>query len=228
MAPTPNGTLLCTSLVGRTIEELAAKAGIALSAGSDLVEFRFDSVERLVPRSIRVLAPFLDRSVFTVRSPEEGGAFQGPESERLTLIRALAESNPGFIDVELNTLKRHPELSSAFEGSKTIISWHDTEKTPSEEQLRATLEEAESYGGVPKLVATATDPIDNLRILSLYERRNSPPSAVCMGPMGLLSRIVAMERGSPLAYASLMGEGAAPGQPSLALMLAMRRRGNHA
>ena len=228
LAEMSSGTLLCTSIVGRTVEDLAAKAATAVSAGTDLVEFRFDSLGHPEAGQVDTLAPFLGRSIFTVRSSEEGGSFPGSEAQRLELILRLAEAKPAYVDVELSALKKNPSLQRALPKSKTIVSWHDTEKTPPEERLRAVLREAESYGGIPKVVTTAREPADNLRVLSLYDEARPPPVAFCMGEIGFLSRVVAMERRSPLTYASLPGEEAAPGQPSLPLMIAIRRLGSHA
>ncbi len=68
------------------------------------------------------------------------------------------------------------------------------------------------------------DAADAIAILSLYDRHEKPPIAFCMGVKGIFSRIMAMQRGSPLAYASLDGEPTAPGQPSLGQTLSIRRR----
>ncbi len=86
------------------------------------------------------------------------------------------------------------------------------------------MKRATSYGGLVKIVTTATKPADNLTILSLYDGHAPAPIAFCMGKQGVLSRVMAMERGSPIAYASLPDESTASGQLPLGLVLAIRRR----
>jgi 3-dehydroquinate dehydratase len=44
-----------------------------------------------------------------------------------------------------------------------------------------------------------------------------------MGVPGIFSRVMAMERGSPIIYGSLPGEQIAPGQLSVVQLVALRR-----
>ncbi|QQG48529.1 MAG: type I 3-dehydroquinate dehydratase [archaeon] len=216
--------MLCTSISGQSIDDLSSGAGEALSIGSDLVEFRLDTLRDPRPGSLGQLATFLDRAVLTVRRPGEGGRFPGTESERLTLIRAAIDQKPAYLDIELETLESYPDLLSSLSSTRLIASWHDLGRTPPAGDLTRVLQRARNYRGVPKIVTTATSPADNLSVLSLYKGSGEPPAAFCMGELGIFSRVMAMKYGSPISYVSLPGRSVAPGQLDLKTALELRRR----
>lgn len=170
------------------------------------------------------MADFVDRSIFTVRPPSEGGGFRGEEAERISLIHKLRGLNPAYIDVELRTLAMNEALLQDDSGTGTIVSWHDQIRTPGRARLLAILAKAAAYRGLAKVVTMAKVPSDNLTVLSLYDEPGPPPIAFCMGGPGVFSRVMAISRGSPITYASLPGEPTAPGQLSIVQLLALRRR----
>jgi 3-dehydroquinate dehydratase type I len=218
-------TRICTSLRGRTSSELASKAREAFSQGTDLVEFRIDLLRPRVFEDIKAdLSEFFSRSVVTVRPVAEGGGFEGDESTKLALLRKLGGLQPAFLDLELRSAEAKPGLALSEFGRNIIVSWHDPVKTGSRSSLRSIAARSASFGGLVKIVTTARNAADNLAILSLYEDSEPPPIAFCMGVEGIYSRVMAMERGSPIAYASLPGDPTAPGQLSVGSFLAIRRR----
>ena len=170
------------------------------------------------------LARFSERSVFTARPATEGGEFEGEEAERIALIRRLGELAPAYVDVELRTLEANRDLAPRDLGRGIIASWHDPLGTPGRVGLLRIIRRAASYGGLSKVVTTANSALDNLTILSLYDMPGPPPIAFCMGAKGVISRVMAVERRSPIVYACLPGEPTAPGQLSLDYLLAVRRR----
>jgi 3-dehydroquinate dehydratase type I len=189
------------------------------------VEFRFDSLRSPHFDEIKSkLSKFAGRSVFTVRSPREGGGFERNETRRLELIRALAELRPAHLDIELHTLESYPRLLSKMPAQNLIVSWHDLVGTPGRERLHTLMTKAASFGGLTKLITTANEAMDAIVVLSLYGRPRLPPLAFCMGDHGVFSRVMAMELGSPMAYASLVGDQTAQGQLTLGQALAVRRR----
>lgn len=189
------------------------------------MEFRIDLLKSPnFERIRRDLSGFSKRSIFTVRSQVEGGGFKGEEPERLELLRRLGELSPAYVDVELRALEGNRNASPGDFGSDIVVSWHNLSRTPRRAGLRSIMARAFSYGDLVKIVATANSATDNLAILSLYDVPGPPPIAFCMGAPGIFSRIMAMERGSPIVYASLPGEPIAPGQISVAHLLALRRR----
>jgi 3-dehydroquinate dehydratase type I len=189
------------------------------------VEFRLDSLKAPVFEKVRAdLARFSGHSVFTVRPAAEGGDFVGEEAERIALIRRLGELAPAHIDVELRTLEANRDLARGNLGRGVIVSWHDPHETPGRASLLRVMDRAASYGGLSKVVTTAKSALDNLTVLSLYDVPGPPPIAFCMGARGVVSRVMAVERRSPIVYACLPGEPTAPGQLSLDYLLAVRRR----
>jgi 3-dehydroquinate dehydratase type I len=219
-------TQLCTSVGGDSPEELAEKAKLAFSLGSDLVEFRIDGLKKgISPRELKgELSAFARRAIFTVRSGREGGAFGGSESERLDLISHLAEMRPAYLDIELSTAKENKKwLESLPREVERIASWHDFKDTPGLEALRSIREEELDYGVLAKVVTTAKSVDDNITTLSLCADEPSKTISFCMGGLGTLSRVVSMRLGAPLAYVSIPNEAVAPGQLSISTMRALRR-----
>ena len=215
---------ICTSLSARSVSELTEKAKYAFGLGADLVEFRLDHLKSPDIEKIRALANFGDRSIFTVRASSEGGGFRKKEEARLALIKELAELEPAYFDVELRTLEVVRELPANSLGKEIIVSWHDQNRTPGIARLHSIMARAASHGGLVKIVTTARTASDNLEVLSLYDEPGPPPIAFCMGVPGIFSRVMAMERGSPIIYGSLPGEPIAPGQLSVIHLLALQRK----
>ena len=216
---------VCTSVSAESPEELAAKAELALSLGSDLVEFRVDRLTRgLNPRELEAeLSVFAKSAVFTVRSATEGGWFKGSEPRRLELVSRLGEMGPAYLDVELSTLKGNKKWAASLpKGVEVIASWHDYEGTPDLKALRATREAELGVGSLAKVVTTARSADDNLATLALCADKPRKTISFCMGELGTVSRVVAMRLGAPLVYASLPDEAVAPGQLSVSTMRKLR------
>ena len=192
------------------------------------MEFRLDYLRPQSFEEIKgCLTEFTQRSVLTVRSRAEGGRYIGSESERLDFIHNLMELNAAFVDVELETAEGDKDLPLPKKGRQLIVSWHDWRGTPGRPRLASVLRRATAFG-IPKIVTTARAAEDNLSVLSLYsDHSGHPPIAFCMGENGILSRVMALERGSPICFASLPGEPTAPGQLTLGQALAVRRLLQH-
>jgi 3-dehydroquinate dehydratase type I len=218
-------TRICTSVSAESPEELASKAELAFSLGSDLVEFRVDRLTTgLTPRELEAeLSVFAKRAVFTLRPSSDGGAFEGSEARRLDLLSRLAEMGPAYLDVELDTAKANSEWAGSLPRDVEVIaSWHDYEGTPDLKVLRAIREEELGVGSLAKLVTTAGSSDDNLATLALCADEPLKTISFCMGELGTLSRVVSMRLGAPLVYASLPEEAIAPGQLSVSTMRALR------
>ncbi|HUI01843.1 MAG TPA: type I 3-dehydroquinate dehydratase [Nitrososphaerales archaeon] len=219
-------TRLCTSVGAETPAELAKKAALALSLGSDLVELRIDRLSggislREVEGAVR---RFMRRAVITVRSEADGGGFRGSEASRLEMLSRLAEMRPAYLDVELEAARANEEWAGSLpRGVKRIVSWHDFHGTKPLAELRAIYKEGLKRGALAKVVCTARSPDDNLTVLRLCEERPGRVTAFCMGELGMVSRVVSMSLGAPIAYASLPNEAVAPGQLSVSTMKTLRK-----
>lgn len=215
--------LVCTTVSAKTGSALAGKAASALAMGSDLVELRLDLLERPEIGVGEEVAHLARRSVFTVRTRNEGGGFRGSERERLGLVERLLDVGPLYADIELAAIQREPEWFRGLRGgTRKIVSWHSLDGTPAASVLRRQRRLADSYGEVTKIVTMARRTGDSLRVLALYDEGPGRLVAFCMGEAGTASRIVGLLLGSPLVYASLPGEAVAPGQLPLSTVAGLK------
>ncbi len=216
---------LCTSVSARSVRGLASRAERAFALGSDLVEFRIDGLaEAALPDDLETkLSGFAKRAIFTVRSRREGGRFEGSEKARLELLSRLAEMRPAYLDIELASARQNAKwLESLPRGVQRIVSWHDFERTPALKKLRSTCKEELDLGSLAKIVTTARTVEDNLTTLALCRDAPGMVISFCMGELGIVSRVVSMRLGAPVAYASLPDEAVAPGQLSVSEMRTLR------
>ncbi len=214
--PSAHRARICTVIAPSDLAEMKRGVEKAFAFGSDYVEVRFDYLGMLdVEELRRVLKNYADRCVYTCRSREEGGLFKGGEDERLTVLRKLSEQGPAFIDVELNAVKKQPDLVGSLKagGASLIVSWHDFSGTPGKGVLKSVYKEAARFGDVAKIVTFAKSFSDNASILSLYRSAEKGRLiAFCMGERGVVSRVLCALIGSPFTYASLEDRQTAPGQ----------------
>jgi len=143
--------------------------------------------------------------------------FEGEEDERVEMYQAALQCNspPKYIDIEHETLTKHPLLLDAISSENTgiILSWHDMKSRP-----RDLLQRASSMQDIPevdivKMVWRARSIRDNLEAFELLKSRQQPMIAMCLGKYGVMSRILAPKFGSFATYASIEGKvPTAPGQ----------------
>ena len=178
------------------------------AALADLVELRLDGV-----RDVDVPAALAGRrtpAIVTCRPRREGGAFDGPEEDRLALLRRAARLGAEYVDVEFDS--DFGPLVAEREGRGIVLSSHDFSGVPSD--LAARFRAMRAVGAeVVKIAVAARSLTDNLPLLALG-REAAPGQAVtlvAMGMPGLPSRVWAAKFGSCWTYA---GDGIAPGQLS--------------
>ncbi len=188
----------------------------AFSRGADFVELRYDFLkpDDLV-EAISSAAEFKAKAVFTLRSTAQGGKFAGSEHERLAWLRRMAEQMPMLLDIELETLRENDDLADFLETQRTpvLVSWHDFNSTPSSDELADILAEMRVYSNYVKIVTTAKQTDDALRLLDLYEDTIGLNAVIfAMGTEGVISRVLCTIVGNaPFTYASL-DNAVAPGQ----------------
>jgi 3-dehydroquinate dehydratase-1/3-dehydroquinate dehydratase/shikimate dehydrogenase len=212
--------LICVSVLADTaIDVIDAVQSVA--AMVDVVEIRMDGMkDHHVERCITGLA----KPVLVTNRPDwEGGLFTGSESERIEVLCQAIRSGARYVDIELRTepaLRGQVQLVAQQFGAKVIVSSHDFHKTPSVENLQATLREMIASGAdIGKIVTTAAHELDTLRILALQQEALAvqfPLSAFAMGTPGKISRLATLYLGGCMTYAALSQEQAtAPGQLSI-------------
>lgn len=213
----------CVSIGAFSVATLVREAKKALHR-SDYAELRLDFLRSSsIPDCLNAMKPHLGRCICTLRPRSEGGRFSGTESERISVLKLIAEYNPYLLDVEYNTLRKNTDLCRYLRRSNTpiLVSWHDFSKTPKEHELRSMAKKMATFSKNIKIVTTARTIEDTLRVLSLYKRpRKENMVAFAMGDYGRMSRILCTRLGSPFTYVSL-GKPVAPGQFSLDEMKAI-------
>jgi 3-dehydroquinate dehydratase/shikimate dehydrogenase len=199
--------MICVPLVSSSREELEQDLHEAARA-ADVVEFRLDYLAGARPRELLPLSRL--PAIFTCRRRSDGGRWEGRESDRLALLQEAVDAGAPYVDVEVDAaagLRRRPP-------TRTIISCHNFEETPEDlEDVYARV--ASLNPDVAKVVTTARDILDNLRLFRLLERASLPTIAFAMGERGLVSRVLTPKFGGYLTFASLRrGAESAPGQPT--------------
>jgi len=225
---------ICVSIAS---EKSAQAVKIARSAENyaDVIEIRLDA---LADPGIEVFIKNLAKPLLFTNRPEwEGGFFKGAETARIELLLEAVRHDCALVDLELKTA---PELRGELldvllqhPGTSLIISWHDFSGTPSREELEEILlQQMESGAHIGKIVTTAHDSMDILKVLSLQEtaaENDFPLIAFCMGGVGKISRLATLKLGGYMTYAAPdEHRETAPGQIPVSIMHDMLARLNHA
>lgn len=194
--------------------------------GADLVEWRLDATS--CPDVPGVLSHKEVPMICTNRNRETGGFFDGTEKERIELLSQAALHGSDFIDIEYT--EGVSELLDSFPSdTQIILSYHDFEKTPPEEDLFKLAEKMSSCGVfLIKIVTAARTPDDcllMLRLIRFLREKDQEVIAFCMGPTGKWTRIGSLFLGAYLTYGASSPEKlAAPGQltiPQIRHLLSM-------
>ena len=151
--------------------------------------------------------------VATCRRILGGGKLAGGAQAELYWLSQARESGCQWCDLEIETLRDLPGQTarSLPVPPKILLSFHDFERTPPlpKNLVHARHGEADAV----KIAARARTLTDSLKLLRLaHDSRDLV--TVPMGEIGLPARLLALSRGSALAYAPVAA-ATAPGQVSL-------------
>lgn len=199
----------------------------AAQMGADVLEIRLDLLGirdlEIATETIRKIKSETGLPVIiTNRSNTEGGNWEGKEADRVGLLTNLLsiKDGPDAVDIELSAERE--ERDSVVKAARTcgktiIISSHDFLKTPSFQEIKATLEETFLAGAdIAKLAVMPRSMRDVLDLLRVTLDACEAGKAVCtiaMGEPGKHTRVIAPFYGSVLTYASVEDTvSAAPGQ----------------
>jgi len=221
--------MICTSIQGRTLEEIYAAlehcemAEIRL----DRCPLSMDEIGELFTSDIPLVATCRIAEVAAsepaLQSPDlnpQSREVKAMQIAERRLVKAI-EAGARYVDVELEAPKqmsKRVRQAAHEDGTVFIRSFHDFEGTDSLEALKAIVEKCVYHGAdMVKIVTTAKDETDSDRVLSLYDSDlpvgEGSLIAFCMGEAGRNSRLECLVHGAPYTYAALSGEeAAAPGQ----------------
>ena len=201
---------------------IASRADLAFALGMaqppDLFELRLDRLIDCLDYIESKMSILRAPLIITARDPQEGGANRLSFRRRHSLLsRFLPYAR--HVDLELRSAPRMRDLLHRA-GQNTIgriLSFHDFRKTPTLAVLKKKARSAKSLDAdIFKIAARTDTPAQLARLLELVAISDVdlPISAMGMGKLGGLSRIVLAELGSVLVYASL-GRPTVKGQLSL-------------
>ncbi len=205
--------MICVSIGRGRHRHVIAEHKHLVEQGAKLVELRLDYINGQV--NLKRLLP--DRPgpvIVTLRRPQDGGKYSGSEEERRMLLRTAIAEGVEYVDLEEDAAAAIPRYGK----TKRIISLHDFRKTPDNlEEIHSRL--AALDADIIKLATLANHPHDNLRMLRLVQTSAIPTVGLCMGDIGVPSRVLSGRYGSPFTYATFHHERAlAPGQLSFEQM----------
>jgi 3-dehydroquinate dehydratase-1 len=199
---------ICASIAADNVEDLKKQIHEAFALKADYVEVRFDFLKSTeIQEALKIAAKVRKKAIFTLRSAEQQGKFKGSNQERVAYLKNLSTFKPMLLDVELHTIRDNIDLATYFKNNHTqiLISWHDFNETPQLSILLDLLEEMKIYSNFIKIVTTAKDAQDALRLLDFYDYVSGLNLiAFAMGEPGIISRILCTIYGNaPFTYATL-------------------------
>lgn len=199
--------MICVSLGRTRHKHMIAEFRHLAEQGAELVELRLDYIGRSVDLT-RLLRDRPCKVVITCRRREDGGRWQKGEQERLMLLRNAIASGVDYVDLEGDIAGTIPRYGS----TKRIVSHHDFSQTP---QNLADLHRhlASQEADIVKIATMAHTVDDTLRMMDLAKNAQIPTIAICMGELGVPTRILAGRLGAPFTYATFsVDRRVAPGQ----------------
>jgi len=183
-----------------------------------LFELRLDHLCGIVDELENKLSILRAPLIITARHPREGGANNLSTKRRHELLlRFLPQAH--YIDVELRSADAFRSLLDLArqKNVRRIISIHDFRSTPTPQRLHAKARAAKSCGADIFKVATRTDSLSQLaRFLDFVANYDVDlaVSAMGIGKLGSVSRILFAQCGPVLTYVSL-GRSQVEGQLSI-------------
>ncbi len=200
------GEAICV-VIGRTRHKMVQiEIQEAGKQGARLIELRLDYLAK-APDFSRLLADKPCSMIATVRRNSDGGKWNRGEDERRTLIRQAIVAGFDWVDLETDVADAIPRYKEV----KRIVSYHNMREVPADlAAIHAKM--CKQDADIVKLAVRAHNPADNLRVLNLLKKAIRPTVAICMGDVGMPSRVLGPLYGTPFTYCAFNKErGIAPG-----------------
>ncbi len=220
---------ICLPIVGKNDEEIINQALSFKEVRYDVAELRIDFYQDIFNKDklltmLKKLRGVIEQPILlTYRSKNEGGEIQLQDNEYQALVENVCES--GYIDLIDIELMSGNALVYQLVGIahqyqvKVVMSNHDFQKTPSDEEMIDRLEKMESFDAdICKIAVMPQNKNDVVRLLNvtytMSRKLSKPLITMSMGTIGVISRICGETFGSSLTFAS-KGKASAPGQISV-------------
>lgn len=219
---------VCVPLVGKNDEAIKGELDLLKEISFDVVEWRMDhheEVEKIdkMIQTVTMIREYLGEVplLATFRTKKEGGERQVGEDYYVDLNKAMIVSgNIDLIDVELftgDTLVKEIVREAHQRGIKVVMSNHDFEKTPKQEEMIKRLCKMQDLeADLPKIAVMPQCAEDVLTLLSatnemIMQYAERPIITMAMGKLGLISRLAGGIFGSALTFGAAQ-TASAPGQ----------------
>lgn len=188
--------MICVTLGRARHKRMIAEHKYLVEQGAELVELRLDYIGRAVSLT-RLLNGRPGPVIVTARRKEDGGRWMKSEQDRLMLLRSAIASGVEYVDIEGDVAQQIPRYGN----TKRIISYHNLLETPPNlEGIHASM--AEGDADIVKIATMANKFSDNVRMINLVKNAKVPTIGICMGEMGMVTRLLANRIGSPFTYAA--------------------------
>ncbi|NLL82541.1 MAG: type I 3-dehydroquinate dehydratase [Tissierellia bacterium] len=215
-------------IVGKTKDEIIAKAQEISLINIDVVEWRVDFYEdvfntEILLETLKDLRSILDNKIilFTFRTKNEGGEKEISMEAYTELNKIVAQSGKvDLVDVEIfsgDEIVRENIENIQEAGVLVVGSNHDFFKTPDKDEIVSRLIKMQDMGAdIPKIAVMPQTTEDVLTLLAatneMYTKHaNRPIITMSMGPLGVISRLSGEIFGSSMTFGAL-GAVSAPGQ----------------
>ncbi len=194
----------------------------AKELGADAVEYRIDAFQNRELKHCGEVIKFGNslglKAILTVRAKWEGGVYEIPD--RLEYFQKLTPL-VDFVDIELRAEElEFEEVKRVVKslGKKLVVSYHDFERTPSEEKIEEIFTRMVEKGAdIAKVAFKAENYRDVSRLLCIAARQPVPTAAIAMGEVGKVSRVAGIVFNSVITYCALE-KPFAPGQLTVSQM----------
>ncbi|MFH0816819.1 MAG: type I 3-dehydroquinate dehydratase [Methanobacteriota archaeon] len=196
--------MICISIATPTVEEC-----LKALEGLDFAEIRLDAMQ-IEPGQVGEVFSKPLNLIATCRPGKQ------TDSTRKSLLLEAIEAGAAYVDVEVDADRAYKaDIFSAARksGCEVIVSFHDFNRTPGEEELSSIMRRCHDMEpDLVKIACKVNGERDGARLLGLLDS-TAKLIVVGIGPLGRMVRIAAPLLGSPFTYASLDdGKETADGQ----------------
>jgi 3-dehydroquinate dehydratase-1 len=193
-------------------------ANDCIEKGADVLEFRIDGLKNPNIDEIKSTIEEINfPMIATNRINSEGGSFNGTEEERFNIFYECCDLVE-YVDIELQSSDEYIEKIHNT-GVKTIVSYHDFEKTPDLNEITYIVDKEHQLGDIAKVAFMPQNLEDTLTILAVLSHCKDT-IAISMGDLGSYTRVMASKFDSPITFAAGT-DVTAPGQIDIETMKAL-------
>lgn len=211
-------TKIAIPIFQKNCTEVIEVARDCIDKGADVLEFRIDALKNPDIQEIRNTIEEIDfPMIATNRINTEGGSFKGSEEERINILYECADL-VDYVDIELQSNDEYINRIHDT-GVKTIVSYHDFEKTPDLNEILYIVEKEHELGDIAKVAFMPQNLEDTLTILAVLSHCRDT-IAISMGDLGSYTRVMASKFDSPITFAAGR-DATAPGQIDIETMKAL-------